>query len=169
MTRKTFTDEEAAILRTSPAVLRATSRRITYAAWFRRYAVIMNRRGERPSDIFRGVGLDPKIVGHKRIERCMNRWRTDFADVDFSQRDADRLLEHADESDPGRILESLDRMNDQLDCITACVNVVIDHTRDVIDSMDITCKAMMAAKQQSVRLRDAIQADRPGAIIERKP
>ena len=76
MTRKTFTSEETAILRTSPAVIRTTSRRITYASWFRRYAVVMSRRGERPSDIFRGVGLDPGILGTKRIERCMNRWRT---------------------------------------------------------------------------------------------
>ena len=30
MTRKTFTSEETAILRTSPAVIRTTSRRITY-------------------------------------------------------------------------------------------------------------------------------------------
>lgn len=51
-------------------------------------------------------------------------------------------------------------MNDQLDRVAACVNVVIAHTRDVIDGMDATRNAMTAAKRQSARLRDAIQADR---------
>ena len=154
MTRKTFTSEETAILRTSPAVIGTTSRRITYASWFRRYAVIMSRRGERPADIFRGVGLDPGILGTKRIERCMNRWRTEYAGTEFGPHG------HAGGSDAEGLLESLDRMNDQLDCLAACVNVVIAHTRDVIDGMDATRNAMAAAKRQSARLRDAIQADR---------
>ena len=160
MTRKTFTSEETAILRTSPAVIRTTSRRITYASWFRRYAVVMSRRGERPSDIFRGVGLDPGILGTKRIERCMNRWRTEYAGTEFGPHEVDGLLRHAGGSAAEGLLESLDRMNDQLDRVAACVNVVIAHTRDVIDGMDATRNAMTAAKRQSARLRDAIQADR---------
>lgn len=160
MTRKTFTSEETAILRTSPAVIRTTSRRITYASWFRRYAVVMSRRGERPSDIFRGVGLDPGILGTKRIERCMSRWRTEYAGTEFGPHEVDGLLGHAGGSDAEGLLESLDRMNDQLDCLAACVNVVIAHTRDVIDGMDATRNAMTAAKRQPARLRDAIQADR---------
>lgn len=160
MTRKTFTSEETDILRTSPAVIRTTSRRITYASWFRRYAVVMSRRGERPSDIFRGVGLDPGILGTKRIERCMNRWRTEYAGTEFGPHEVDGLLGHAGGSDAEGLLESLDRMNDQLDCLAACVNVVIAHTRDVIAGMDATRNAMTAAKRQSARLRDAIQADR---------
>ena len=142
MTRKTFTSEETAILRTSPAVIRTTSRRITYASWFR------------------GVGLDPGILGTKRIERCMNRWRTEYAGTEFGPHEVDELLGHAGGSDAEGLLESLDRMNDQLDRVAACVNVVIAHTRDVIDGMDATRNAMTAAKRQSARLRDAIQADR---------
>ena len=142
MTRKTFTSEETAILRTSPAVIRTTSRRITYASWFRRYAVVMSRRGERPSDIFRGVGLDPGILGTKRIERCMSRWRTEYAGTEFGPHEVDGLLGHAGGPDAEGLLEALDRMNDQLDC------------------MDATRNAMTAAKRQSARLRDAIQADR---------
>lgn len=149
MTRKTFTSEETTILRTSPAVIRTTSRRITYASWFRRYA-----------DIFRGVGLDPGILGTKRIERCMNRWRTEYAGTEFGPHEVDGLLGHAGGSDAEGLLESLDRMNDQLDRVAACVNVVIAHTRDVIDGMDATRNAMTAAKRQSARLRDAIQTDR---------
>ena len=31
--------------------------------------------GESPSAIFREAGLDPKLIGYKRVERCIARWK----------------------------------------------------------------------------------------------
>lgn len=31
--------------------------------------------GESPAAIFREAGLDPKIIGYKRVERCISRWK----------------------------------------------------------------------------------------------
>lgn len=39
-----------------------------------RYAV-----GESPAGIFREAGLDPALIGYKRIERAIARWRKDLA------------------------------------------------------------------------------------------
>ena len=33
------------------------------------------QEGDKPIDIFRDAGLDSRIIGCKRIERCMSRWR----------------------------------------------------------------------------------------------
>ena len=34
-----------------------------------------DRRGDSPAVIFREAGLDSAVIGYKRIERCMSRWR----------------------------------------------------------------------------------------------
>ena len=51
------------------------SSRIYYADWFRVECMRRYRMGEKPSALFREAGLDPKLVGHKRIERAFARWR----------------------------------------------------------------------------------------------
>ncbi len=45
----------------------------------------------------------------------MNRWRTEYAGTEFGPHEVDGLLGHAGGSDAEGLLESLDRMNDQLD------------------------------------------------------
>ncbi|WP_146143590.1 hypothetical protein [Bifidobacterium callitrichos] len=58
-----------------PAVARASATRIRYADDFRRACLERYRHGESPTALFREAGLDPKLVGYKRIERCFARWK----------------------------------------------------------------------------------------------
>ncbi|MBW3090029.1 hypothetical protein [Bifidobacterium miconisargentati] len=70
-----FDSGQVAYLNGLPAVARADSRRIVYADWFR--DEVMRRYGEGvpPTAVFREAGLGPEIIGGKRIERCVARWR----------------------------------------------------------------------------------------------
>lgn len=49
--------------------------RIHYAEWFRRHAVAENRLGKGPKRIFMEAGFPVEVLGYKRIERAMYRWR----------------------------------------------------------------------------------------------
>ena len=70
-----FSEDMQIYLRSLPAVVDCTTDRISYASWFRVEAVNRYRNGEGPTKIFRSRGLGPENIGHKRIERCMDRWR----------------------------------------------------------------------------------------------
>lgn len=72
-----FTDEQVAYLNTLPAVAHATRARIIYTRAFKMNCLYRNSLGESPTVIFRKSGLPPELIGSKRIERCMARWRTD--------------------------------------------------------------------------------------------
>lgn len=63
-----------------PAVASVTRDRINYTEAFKRHAMRRYRHGDRPVDIFRQAGLDPRIIGNKRIERCIARWKQDIPD-----------------------------------------------------------------------------------------
>lgn len=70
-----FSAEEVAYLKSLPAVADATSRRITYAEEFKDHCVERYGQGASPVSLFREAGLDPALVGHKRIECAIARWR----------------------------------------------------------------------------------------------
>ena len=70
-----FTLRERAYLESLPAVSRVTATRIHYTDAFRDECLRRYRNGEHPVDLFRQAGLDPKLIGYKRIERCFARWR----------------------------------------------------------------------------------------------
>ena len=55
--------------------VRITSKRITYTDDFKRYCVTRYNKGASPVRLFREAGLDPALIGYKRIERCFARWR----------------------------------------------------------------------------------------------
>ncbi|WP_150383686.1 hypothetical protein [Bifidobacterium rousetti] len=71
----TFTQEQIAYLESLPAVEHASATRITYAEDFCRICLERYRHGASPTAMFREAGLDPKLVGYKRIERCFARWK----------------------------------------------------------------------------------------------
>ena len=75
--QKTFTLEEAAYLRSLPAVKEVSASRITYANWFKVECVRRYLKGEPARRIFREAGLEPSLIGSKRIERCISRWKSD--------------------------------------------------------------------------------------------
>ncbi|WP_240542092.1 HTH domain-containing protein [Bifidobacterium sp. CP2] len=76
-----FSPEEVTYLKSLPAVVEASPKRITYAEAFKRYCIIQYNQGGSPVKLFREAGLDPALIGYKRIERCFARWREDYRDL----------------------------------------------------------------------------------------
>ncbi|WP_072724656.1 HTH domain-containing protein [Bifidobacterium lemurum] len=70
-----FTSEEMAYLGMLPVVRHVTHSRISYTHDFKVDCLRAYLSGESPTAIFRKVGLDPSLVGAKRIERCFARWK----------------------------------------------------------------------------------------------
>lgn len=90
-----FSDAEMALLSGLDAVAWVTRTRITYKDSFKREAIERYRRGESPVRIFREAGLDPRLIGNKRIERCIARWKREPPDAGTTR-------PHAPASDAGR-------------------------------------------------------------------
>ncbi len=70
-----FSSEEMQLLRGLPAVANVTRDRITYSDIFKQVCTIRYLAGESPTKIFREAGLPPDLVGYKRIERSVARWK----------------------------------------------------------------------------------------------
>ncbi|OSH02064.1 hypothetical protein LMG11579_0110 [Bifidobacterium adolescentis] len=70
-----FNDEEIQLLRGLPAVANVTRDRITYSDTFKQVCTIRYLAGESPTKIFREAGLPPDLVGYRRIERSVARWK----------------------------------------------------------------------------------------------
>ncbi len=75
-----FSVREIEYLQSLPAVKHVVNGRIIYGRSFKRECVRRYRNGESPSAIFRDAGLDPDLIGSKRIERCIARWKRSFPD-----------------------------------------------------------------------------------------
>mgnify|MGYP001658337054 CR=1 FL=1 len=75
--KRHFTQAEVYYLNTLPAVERASMDRITYSREFQVRCMAQYLRGNGPTSIFASAGLNPKIVGSKRIERAIARWKAD--------------------------------------------------------------------------------------------
>ncbi|OZG60651.1 transposase [Bifidobacterium lemurum] len=75
MTDTSFTPEQLEYLRMLPAVKSVNGSHIYYSSQFQKECMRRYAQGERPSKIFRDAGLSPQIIGHKRIERCIARWK----------------------------------------------------------------------------------------------
>lgn len=76
MADKKFDTRTQWYLRSLPAVDMVTDTRIYYTSEFRRDAMRQYGAGGSPAQIFRDAGLDPKIIGYKRIERAIARWKS---------------------------------------------------------------------------------------------
>lgn len=83
-----FTKDELEYLQALPAVKNVTDNRITYSEVFKRSCVQRYRNGESPAKIFRDAGLDSSLIGYKRIERCIARWKKDFKSLTNDDADA---------------------------------------------------------------------------------
>ena len=77
MARKKFSQTEIAYLESLPAVEAVTENRITYSRDFQVNCMSRYLQGERPSAIFTSAGLSPLVVGKKRVERNIARWKCD--------------------------------------------------------------------------------------------
>lgn len=67
--------DELQMLRDLPAVANVSKDRITYSNAFKQVCVIRYLAGESPTKIFREAGLPPGLIGYKRIERSVARWK----------------------------------------------------------------------------------------------
>ena len=67
--------DELQMLRDLPAVANVSKDRITYSNAFKQVCVIQYLAGESPTKIFREAGLPPELIGYKRIERSVARWK----------------------------------------------------------------------------------------------
>ena len=70
-----FSAREVAYLQSLPAVERVTNKRIEYTEQFKHYVMQRYAAGDSPVAIFRSAGLDSALIGYKRIERCIARWK----------------------------------------------------------------------------------------------
>lgn len=70
-----FTAKERAYLASLPAVKSVSPSHIRYTDRFKVEVMCRYNAGESPSAIFREAGLDPKLIGYKRIERSVARWK----------------------------------------------------------------------------------------------
>lgn len=75
-----FSVREIHYLESLPAVEHVSKERIRYTPEFRRECMRAYAQGESPVRIFRSAGLDPSLIGYKRIERCIARWKRDLPD-----------------------------------------------------------------------------------------
>ncbi|OZG60737.1 MULTISPECIES: hypothetical protein [Bifidobacterium] len=73
--RAKFTRAQIRYLNALPAVGRVTEDRITYTEDFKIQVLLLDAMGEGPVSIFRHAGLPPELIGYKRIDHCMARWR----------------------------------------------------------------------------------------------
>lgn len=70
-----FTGEQIETLLKNENVLRCSHKTITYSHAFKVKAVKDHREQYiTPKEIFRRAGLDIRILGAKRIQKCMERW-----------------------------------------------------------------------------------------------
>lgn len=79
MGNSAFNKEEIDYLYSLPSVVRVTKSRITYSEMFKRECVKRYMSGESPARVFREAGLDPALIGYKRVERCLARWKLRYA------------------------------------------------------------------------------------------
>ena len=70
-----FTAKERAYLASLSAVKSVSASHIRYTDQFRVECMCRYDAGESPAAIFREAGLDPKLIGYKRVERCIARWK----------------------------------------------------------------------------------------------
>ncbi|MBT1177722.1 hypothetical protein JS532_09160 [Bifidobacterium callimiconis] len=100
MAGKELDAETKAYLETLPAVESVMSGRIYYNDAFKNYVVKRCAAGDSPTRIFRAAGLGPSIIGRKRIERCVARWRSRAARYETQRADEQGSASQADESTP---------------------------------------------------------------------
>ena len=154
MSSRVFSVEQMVYLRSLPVVVRVTRSRITYEAWFKRLCVRRYRQGVSPSVMFREAGLDPRIIGGKRVERCMARWRAEYQDIDL---DGDEPVADG-VGDGGVRLPDKPVMSGDL--AGACVDgSSVGDLRDVLIAQQI--RYIAALEQQNEQLRSLLHCYKP--------
>ena len=83
MARGILTEEEIKILSQNKYVEIVSSHSIKYTYKFKCHFITELQAGKKPTQIFREAGLDPSILGSKRIERATARWKESYSQNGF--------------------------------------------------------------------------------------
>nr|WP_228469420.1 IS3 family transposase [Paenibacillus sp. JNUCC-31] len=78
MSKKLFTTQEQAQLRTNPYVKNVSAKAITYTDAFKERFIQEYNQGKFPSEIFQEAGFAIDVLGATRIRKASNRWRAAF-------------------------------------------------------------------------------------------
>lgn len=90
MGTKHFTEEQQAILRQNPYVVKVSESTITYTEDFKERFYQEYKAENMPSAILRGIGFDPRVLGKKRIGHFVaNVNRYEEQEDDFHDRRKD--------------------------------------------------------------------------------
>lgn len=145
-----FSAREVAYLQSLPAVERVSNKRIEYTEEFKRYVMRRYAAGDSPVAIFRAAGLDSALIGYKRIERCIARWKQT---VDLSAEPAEEESHPlpAASYTPGETDETVETISKTLNPYMAMIqnghyDVLIAHQLRRIDDLErevIQLKARM--------------------------
>ena len=119
-----FTAKERAYLASLPAVESVSASHIRYADSFRIEVMCRYNAGESPAAIFREAGLDPKLIGYKRIERCIARWK--------KQEERDRRNSKRVDRDDLRVIRHHDLMRDDALSKLAQAQLIINQCDELI-------------------------------------
>lgn len=96
MTTKRFTLTELTYLQQLGAVECVSESRIQYSQAFRDECMRRYMAGESASMVFRQAGMPPELIGRKRIERCVARWKPEWLQGhdDTSEEELDEIRSH---------------------------------------------------------------------------
>jgi transposase len=93
MSKRIFSEEEQAKLRTNKHIAKVSAKRIVYAETFIRHALTAHQHGMPPCEIFMHAGFDLQLIGSERPTECLKRWRKKKASIPRSETNRLRWLE----------------------------------------------------------------------------
>ncbi|MFX3673488.1 MAG: HTH domain-containing protein [Paenisporosarcina sp.] len=78
MARDKFTESQIQLIKANPHIKHVTESTISYEPDFKLNAVLENRKGKSPIQIFIEHGFDIDIIGSMTPKRCLERWRKSY-------------------------------------------------------------------------------------------
>lgn len=80
MSKRTFSKEEIETLRKNRYVKRVSEKAITYTDEFKHQAIEQSEKGLMSTAIFDRAGFELTIIGRKRAQNSLNRWKRSYKD-----------------------------------------------------------------------------------------
>lgn len=121
MARGILSEDDINILKKNPNVVDVDETRIIYSNEFKLHFVEEYMTGKKPRQIFCEAGLDPKILGGKRIERAAARWKESYAAGTLGKRKSWKLT--PEEERLQKKIEKLEEENEHLKQSLAEINL----------------------------------------------
>lgn len=81
MSKRTFSKEEIETLRKNKYVKRVSEKGITYTDEFKHQAIEQSEKGLMSTEIFEQAGFNLSIIGRKRAQDSLDRWKRAYQDT----------------------------------------------------------------------------------------